>query len=189
MDHDINLYCSITCANNCNNSCPLESSFEKNALHTERLSYAVCMIDPTLPKRTSMHLAKSSGSGLVFILYTTPGALTDAWLVLPLEIAMFPLRQMAVRAMPHTFLTAGVLLSRGDALTFASFCSLLMTASLYAWLSLAPENPVPLPFLFGDSSTFSLSSAGMLWVYLGFQLSTVRRFKDYKMSLCKLHHF
>lgn len=98
---------------------------------------------------------------MVFILYTTPGALTGAWLVLPLEIAMFPPMQMAVRAIPYTFLTAGVLLSRGDALTFASFCSILVTASLYTWLSLAPEYPVPLPFLFGDSSTFSLSSAGM----------------------------
>lgn len=119
------------------------------------------MIDPTFSKCTSMHLAKSSGRGLVFILYTTPGALTGAWLVLPLEIAMFPPMQMAVRAIPYTFLTAGVLLSRGDALTFASFCSILVTASLYTWLSLAPKYPVPLPFLFGDSSTFSLSSAGM----------------------------
>lgn len=29
MDHDINLYYSNPCANNCNNSCSLDSSFEK----------------------------------------------------------------------------------------------------------------------------------------------------------------
>lgn len=125
----------------------------------------------------------------MFILYTTPGTLTGAWLLLPLETAMFPLRQMAVRPNPHTSLTAEALQSRGDALTFASFCSFLMTASLYAWLSLAPKYLGPLPFLFGDSSTFSLLSAATLWVYLGFQLSTRKRFKDYKMSPWKLHHF
>lgn len=89
----------------------------------------------------------------------------------------------------HTSLTAKALQSRGDSLTFASFCSFLMTASLYIWLSLAPKYPGPLPFLFGDSSTFSLLSAGALWMHLGFQLSTGKRFRDYKMSLWKLHHF
>lgn len=65
--------------------------------------------------------------------------------------------------------------------TIASFCSLLVTAASYAWLSLAPKYRGPLPFLLGDTSTFTLSCAGTLCLHLGSQLCT-EEFKDLKMS-------
>lgn len=72
--------------------------------------------------------------------------------------------------------------------SITSFCSLLVTASFYSWLSLAHKYRGPFPFLLGDSSTFSLSCAGRLWLHLGSQSCTGTRFSDYKMSPWKLHH-
>lgn len=155
----------------------------------KRFSYAI-EYDSSHTFKT--HISASSQifrERIFFSLYIALVGLTGAWLILPLESAPFPLRRMAARPIPHAFLMAKALQSRGDALTFASFCSFLMTASFHAWLSLAPKYPEPLPFLFGDSFTFSLSCTGIPWVYLGFQLSTGKRFKDCKMPPWKLHHF
>lgn len=120
-----------------------------------RFSYA---IEYDRPHTFKIHFSASSQifrGRIFFILYIALGALTGAWFILPLETAAFPPRRMAVRHIPRASLMAEAFQSRRDALTFISFCSFLMTASLHAWLSLAPKYPGPLPFLFGDSSTFS----------------------------------
>lgn len=120
----------------------------------------------------------------MFILHTTPGALTGAWLILPLETATFPLRWVAVRLVPCMCFTTKAGQSGGDALTCASSCSFLAAAALYTWLSLAPEYPGPLLFVLGDSSTFS-----SCWHAVSvFRFPALYREKGLKTIRWKPHH-
>lgn len=159
---EIYLYCSITYSNNCNNSRSLKSSFEKNALHTGRFSFVIHTMDSTLSKHTSLLLARSSDRGYFCpSLYHSGGC--NWCLVHPAPYnSHVSLRQIAIRPIACISFMTELVQSREDALTRASFCSFILTASLYAWFSLAPNRPGPLPFLFRSSSTFLLSSAGTL---------------------------
>lgn len=110
----------------------------QNPLHTEGLPYVICLIDPTNSKCTSLHLVKSSErTFFVHLLYQTGGS--AAWFLLLSEAITFPPRRTAERPILGTSLMAEVLQSRGDPLTFASFCSFFMTVLFMIGLAYFPN--------------------------------------------------